>query len=594
MANRVSAATMEGICTLFQWGAMGNWTDDQLVAHFLKGEEASEAAFRVLIHRHGPMVMGVCRRVLGDEHCAEDAFQTTFLVLVKKAGALRDCTLLTNWLYGVALRVANKERVKGARRRSVERQAAERATGLNGSADHVELRLVIDDEIRRLPERYRVPLVLCHIQGLRHDEVARRLGCPVGTIESRLSRAREQLRNRLARRGLAPSSSVLGSLLRVPAEPAVLQPSVEATVRAVFHVSSPQSTVGVGTVSAPLGMKLVFGFIPTLHAFAVALTLVVAAGVTLMGSVVYRAYGEPATLNAGGVTSTESITKAPSGQRRREPLNSPSVPEKNVAGAAQSPVKISQTKRDTIQSTRFPSAVASPLTGITIDGRLDDWPKNSERYPIANQLRHNANYNPKTNAASTDQDAYFMTGYDSRANQIYLAVVVHDKEVVVHPTDVYRTDAVEVYIDGTPAQRKPPGNPSGGWLETLDAATMPVLQYAGVPGAVSAYGDRWNANPSLVYARTRQTGTTMKYWRVGDVTTYEWSVKPFDRFPDRPTSLYPGKRLGLDVAVVDQDSRLTLVPRPPTFLTWASPPDVFKGNDASSLGELILLDSSAP
>ena len=103
MATRVSAAAIEEVYTLFHLGAMGHWTDSQLVAQFSAGQEGSEAAFRVLIHRHGPMVLGVCRRVLGDEHAAEDAFQTTFLVLVKKAGGLGDCNLLTNWLYGVAL-----------------------------------------------------------------------------------------------------------------------------------------------------------------------------------------------------------------------------------------------------------------------------------------------------------------------------------------------------------------------------------------------------------------------------------------------------------------------------------------------------------
>ena len=112
MAKRVSTVAREGLHALFERGTMGSWTDGQLVAQFVSNDEAREAAFRVLIHRHGPMVMGVCRRVLVDEHSAEDAFQATFLVLVKKAGSLRDCTLLTNWLYGVALRVANKERVE--------------------------------------------------------------------------------------------------------------------------------------------------------------------------------------------------------------------------------------------------------------------------------------------------------------------------------------------------------------------------------------------------------------------------------------------------------------------------------------------------
>ena len=133
MAMRMSGAAIEEIHTLFHWGAMGTWTDDQLMAQFLSGQEGSEAAFRVLIQRHGPMVLGVCRRILGDEHAAEDAFQATFLVLVKKAGTLRDCNLLTNWLYGVALRVANKEKARGARRRVVERQAAEQTARPGGS-----------------------------------------------------------------------------------------------------------------------------------------------------------------------------------------------------------------------------------------------------------------------------------------------------------------------------------------------------------------------------------------------------------------------------------------------------------------------------
>ncbi|HKI19003.1 MAG TPA: sigma factor, partial [Isosphaeraceae bacterium] len=113
MAIRLAGSAIDGLQTLFHGGVIGNWTDSQLVTLFLTDEEGSEAAFRVLIHRHGPMVLGICRRVLGDEHAAEDAFQATFLVLVKKAGGLQDCNLLSNWLYGVALRIANKEKAKG-------------------------------------------------------------------------------------------------------------------------------------------------------------------------------------------------------------------------------------------------------------------------------------------------------------------------------------------------------------------------------------------------------------------------------------------------------------------------------------------------
>jgi hypothetical protein len=187
-----------------------------------------------------------------------------------------------------------------------------------------------------------------------------------------------------------------------------------------------------------------------------------------------------------------------------------------------------------------------------------------------------------------------MAGYDAETEQIYLAVVVHDKDVIVHPTDVLKTDAVEIYIDGTFSNEVGTESPAGDWREKLDAATMPVLQYVGVPGKVSAYSDEWDANPSLVYARTKQKNTVMKYQHNGDITTYEWSVKPFDRFPDRPTQLLAGKRLGLEVAVVDKDKNTTKGSVPPTFLTWGLPPANFKGIDPSSLGELVLTGPSEP
>jgi hypothetical protein len=99
---------------------------------------------------------------------------------------------------------------------------------------------------------------------------------------------------------------------------------------------------------------------------------------------------------------------------------------------------------------------------------------------------------------------------------------------------------------------------------------------------------------SLVYARTKQNDTLMTYQRTGDITTYEWSVKPFDRFPDRPAHLFPGKRIGLEVAVVDKDANTTKNSVPPAFLTWGLPPTIFKGSDASTLGELILAGPSEP
>jgi hypothetical protein len=240
---------------------------------------------------------------------------------------------------------------------------------------------------------------------------------------------------------------------------------------------------------------------------------------------------------------------------------------------------------DPPQATRFPSAVAYPLSGISIDGRLDDWPKDLRLYPIRNQLVNNKSYNTEERDTSQESDAYFMVGYDREAELIYLAVVVPDKDVIAKPGSARDTDAMEVYIDGTFSNRTIE-EPSDDWPQTLDAATMPVLQYAAVPGVVSAYGDPWGDNPSLVYAQTKQTTTKMKSRHVDHVTTYEWAIKAYDRYPDLPTRFHSGKRLGFDVAVVDKDH-----PKLPSFfLTWGAPPVVFKGFDAGSLGELILVD----
>jgi RNA polymerase sigma factor (sigma-70 family) len=312
MGIRVGRHAIREIQDLFNSGAMGSWTDGQLVAEFLTGQAASEAAFRVLIHRHGPMVLGICRRILGDAHAAEDAFQATFLALVKKAHRLRDRNLLANWLYGAALRAARKERAKALRRRAVERHAADtRSTWQGEDAERAELRAVIDEEIEKMPERYRVPLILCHVQGLRHDEAARRLGCPVGTIESRLSRARDQLRSRITRRGLAPTTSALGLVLKPPdssaavALHAMIEPAIEAAIKL-----SPRRVGVLAAIVQSFGQG-VWSLCPPLQVGVVVSTLVAGVAMVVTGFGVFRADGElprpwiSAEIGLGGLTDAE-------------------------------------------------------------------------------------------------------------------------------------------------------------------------------------------------------------------------------------------------------------------------------------------------
>src|SRR5262245_1755102 len=196
--------------------------DSQLLALFTaqRGESA-EVAFSVLVHRHGPMVLRVCRQILDDRHTAEDAFQATFLILARRAGSIGQPQLLGNWLYGVALRTAREARVRDDRRRRRESTAPfeERGEPISDVAEpdaqviSREQFEALHDEVSRLPERDRAPVVLCELEGLTYQEAAIRLRCPVGTIGVRLRRARQRLRVRLARRGLAPSAALLGAVL---------------------------------------------------------------------------------------------------------------------------------------------------------------------------------------------------------------------------------------------------------------------------------------------------------------------------------------------------------------------------------------------
>ena len=193
-------------------------SDGQLLGRFIADrDESAEAAFAALVRRHGPMVLRVCGQILGDRHGAEDAFQATFLVLARKSGSIRRPELLGNWLYGVALRTAREARMREGRRRQ-RRDPGGRGrppgTGRRSRAGPRSALIcreefeALHEEVSRLPERYRIPVVLCELEGLTYQEVARRMRCPVGTIGVRLARARERLRVRLIRRGIVPAAAL--------------------------------------------------------------------------------------------------------------------------------------------------------------------------------------------------------------------------------------------------------------------------------------------------------------------------------------------------------------------------------------------------
>src|SRR5262249_4595958 len=176
----------------------GGLSDRQLLEIFI--ERRDEAAFEAIVRRHGPMVMGVCGRVLRNRQDAEDAFQAVFLVLVRKAAAITSRELLAAWLYGVAYNTALKAKSAAARRRRKERQAtAMLEPDSETSSPERDWLPFLDRELNGLPDRYRLPIVLCELQGKSHKEAARELGCPIGTLSGRLSRGRNLLAKRLAR-----------------------------------------------------------------------------------------------------------------------------------------------------------------------------------------------------------------------------------------------------------------------------------------------------------------------------------------------------------------------------------------------------------
>jgi RNA polymerase sigma factor (sigma-70 family) len=213
MGSAASTDVREAIQRLWDGGALAGLTDGQLLERFLAGpEEASEAAFAALVERHGPSVRRVCAELLGDFHGAQDAAQAAFLVLARKARSIRKPESLGCWLHGVALRVARRARTTAARRRVVENQRAEVMAGQFQAkqAAPPDPHLELHEEIERLPEKYKSPIVLCYFQGYTQEQAAQQLGWPLGTVQTRLHRGRERLRTRLARRGVGLAGVTAG------------------------------------------------------------------------------------------------------------------------------------------------------------------------------------------------------------------------------------------------------------------------------------------------------------------------------------------------------------------------------------------------
>jgi RNA polymerase sigma factor (sigma-70 family) len=287
-------------------------TDRDLLTRFVS--QRDETAFEALVRRHGPMVLAVCRRLLVDAEAADDAFQATFLVLVKKAAAVPCPERLAGWLHGVATRIAYKARHDRLRRQTLpldfDIPAAEEPMD---DVMRRELAVILDEEVAQLPQTYQTPFVLCHLAGRSNEEAARELGCPLGTIYSRLARARELLRARLLRRGLVLSTGTLTMTLQsAPAPAAVPAALLEQTVSAGRLLAAGQTlTAGVVSTQTLTFMEAALRamYLAQVKWISVATMFIVVVGTSL--GLAYRALGGAAAAPAAAPRVAAADPAAP-------------------------------------------------------------------------------------------------------------------------------------------------------------------------------------------------------------------------------------------------------------------------------------------
>jgi RNA polymerase sigma factor (sigma-70 family) len=326
MLSRQQKVVLPHLCRLIGAPSGSEPPDGDLLERFLARGDAE--AFAALVRRHGPTVLGVCRRVLRHAQDAEDAFQATFLVLARKARSITRRGSLGSWLYGVAYRVALKARDDAMRRRRHERRAANRAGGQSACAGaRGAVWPVLDEEVNRLPDKYRQPVVLCYFEGKTYQEAARLLGWPAGTAAARLARARALLRKRLVRRGVTLSSGALAARLAEGAGDAadawlLAGATADAAVRwlldpATAALSKPVIALSQGVVNAMVMERL-----------KALVGIFVVVGLLAGGAGAFRRFGGAAPA-AAAERPAEGLTagRGPSGEEGRVAAGRPISPE---------------------------------------------------------------------------------------------------------------------------------------------------------------------------------------------------------------------------------------------------------------------------
>jgi RNA polymerase sigma factor (sigma-70 family) len=293
MAREDLHGFVQNLCRRLGTPGGAGTSDAELLDRWVAARD--EAAFELLLRRHAPLVLGVCRRLLHRPQDVEDAFQAAFLLLVRKAASIRRGQAVGSWLYKVTYRVAL--RARSSQENLPARTPPDLATFPAPPDDELlwrDLRPVLDDEVQRLPEKYRSAFVLCHLQGLTNQEAADALGCPLGTVLSRLSWARQRLRSRLTRRGLVVSAAGLVTALTENAAPAAVPPTlIQSTLAASIRFSAAPA----GTAGATRSSLLADGVSKTMFLNRLKLMTVAAAVLGLLTvcgiAAVHRTEGAP-------------------------------------------------------------------------------------------------------------------------------------------------------------------------------------------------------------------------------------------------------------------------------------------------------------
>ncbi len=352
---------LDEISRLFTEGTLSGLSDGQLLERFAARGDGQ--AFAAIVARHGAMVLSVCRSTLGprDASDAEDAFQATFLVLMRRAGSFPLNGSLAGWLYRVARRVARQARVEAARRRMREQVVAgSREDGLPHDPDRGELCRLVHQELAQLPERYRMPILLCDLHGLTRDQAAAAIGCPPGTVAGRLARGREQLRDRLARRGVHPSSAwPAGMAMSTDDLAPLFQRATDAVVSAAHGQGVAKTAAAV--LAARFSRDLLVARLP------VTLALLIALGAAGALTAVPGFWTDGGHRGDRPPAPAAGIAPAPQAQVEPQALAEPRAQvEPGAQAEPQAPIDLNDPATADLYSGKVVDAQGKPLDGVKV------------------------------------------------------------------------------------------------------------------------------------------------------------------------------------------------------------------------------------